>query len=186
MRKRTRQPRVELLEDRKLLATITVNTTTDLTPPSAAMTLRLAIQVADGLIPVSSLSSIQKSLVSGSLSDPDTINFNIGGSGVNTFRIQSPLPEITVPLTINGYSQPGSSPNTLAVGDNAKILIELDGEDAGPTANGLVFSGGNSTVEGLAINRFGSGLLVPAGPGHIGGAAWRSPITRAETSSGGT
>ena len=187
MRNRTGFPRVELLEDRKLLATITVNTVTDLTHPSTAMTLRLAIEVADGLVPVSSLSSFQQSLVSGSLSEPDTINFDIAGSGVDTILLQSSLPDITVPMTINGYSQPGSSPNTLAVGDNTKILIELDGEFAGPVANGLVLTGGNSTVEGLAINRFGNGLLVPARPGHIGGVGLAcSPTTRAETSSGAT
>src|SRR5690349_15966914 len=68
MRKRTGRPRVELLEDRKLLATITVNTTSDLAPPSSAMSLRLAIQVADGLVPYSSLSSAQQALITGSLS----------------------------------------------------------------------------------------------------------------------
>ena len=39
--------------------------------------------------------------------------------------------DITDPVVIDGYTQPGSSPNTLANGDNAVLLIELDGSNAG-------------------------------------------------------
>ena len=38
----------------------------------------------------------------------------------------TPLPAITHSVIINGYSQPGASPNTLAQGDNAVILINLN------------------------------------------------------------
>jgi len=39
----------------------------------------------------------------------DTINFNIGGTGVKTVSPTSQLPIITGPVTINGYSQPGGT-----------------------------------------------------------------------------
>jgi Calx-beta domain-containing protein len=85
----------------------------------------------------------------------DTINFNIPGSGVKKISLASPLPFITDPVMIDGYSQPGSSQNTLQNGDDAVLLIELDGTDATTDTNGLEILAGNSTVRGLIINRFG-------------------------------
>jgi Domain of unknown function DUF11/FG-GAP-like repeat/Putative binding domain, N-terminal len=40
------------------------------------------------------------------------------------------LPPINATLTIDGYTQPGASPNTSATSDNAKILIRIDGAKA--------------------------------------------------------
>ena len=56
-------------------------------------------------------------------------------------------------MIIDGYSQPGSRPNSLAVGSDAILNIELDGVSAGPSASGLTLSSDN-VVRGLAINRF--------------------------------
>lgn len=62
----------------------------------------------------------------------DTINFNIGGAAsVKTISPASPLPTITEAVTINGYSQPGASANTLAVGNNAVLKIQLNGSGRG-------------------------------------------------------
>ena len=61
----------------------------------------------------------------------DTIDFHIPGAGVHTISLLSALPTITAPAIIDGYTQPGASPNTLAVGDNAVLLIELSGANAG-------------------------------------------------------
>ncbi|MFN2511683.1 MAG: hypothetical protein ABR568_09595 [Pyrinomonadaceae bacterium] len=57
----------------------------------------------------------------------DTITFNITGSGVHTIAPLSVLPTITDPVIIDGYTQPGASANTLAVGSDAVLLIEIDG-----------------------------------------------------------
>lgn len=84
----------------------------------------------------------------------DVINFNIAGGGVHTINLTSALPTITEPITINGYTQSGASPNTLAVGSDAVLLIELNGANAGATTSGLTITAGNSTVRGLIINRF--------------------------------
>ena len=90
----------------------------------------------------------------------DTINFNIT-SASKVIAPASPLPPITSQVTINGYSQPGSSVNTKATGDNAVIRIVLDGLNAGTDANGLELQASNSTIRGLDIQRFsGSGILV--------------------------
>lgn len=87
----------------------------------------------------------------------DTINFNISGSGVHTIAPTSTLPSITSPVTINGYSQTGSSVNTATAPNalNGTLTIEINGTSAG-SSSGLTFESGSSgsTVKGLVINRF--------------------------------
>ncbi len=103
-------------------------------------------------------------------SGTDFIKFNIPGSGVHTIRPLTPLPVITSPVTIDGYSQPGSSPNTLAVGDNAVLLIELDGTSSANTnIPGIHISAGNSIVQGLIIGHlgFGAGILLDTNGGNL-------------------
>src|SRR5438445_13495796 len=56
----------------------------------------------------------------------DTINFNIPGAGVHTISPSTDLPPIAHAVVIDGYSQPGTSENTRANGDNAVLLIELE------------------------------------------------------------
>src|SRR5207244_2982572 len=67
----------------------------------------------------------------------DTITFCIPGAGVHTITPLAPgLPTITDPVTIDGYTQEGASPNTNgpSQGDNAVLLIEISG--AGPASQG--------------------------------------------------
>jgi hypothetical protein len=85
----------------------------------------------------------------------DTIDFNISGSGVQTISPNSMLPVITEAVTINGYSQPGSSVNTSAKGTNAKLMVELHGTNAtAGFGGGLDIEASNVTVKGLVINGF--------------------------------
>lgn len=92
------------------------------------------------------------------------IEFDIPGVGMHAIRPQSMLPGITQSVVIDGYTQPGSSENTLVSGaTNAVLAIELNGADAGAGADGLRFymGTGGSRVRGLAINRFrGAGIRV--------------------------
>ena len=104
--------------------------------------------------------------------DPDTIDFNIPttdpgystGTGAWTIQPASALPALTHPTVIDGYSQPGAAANTLAQGDNAQILVDLNGGQV-PTADGLTFTAGGSTVRGLAINGFTNGIHLAGGTG---------------------
>src|SRR5215218_8437660 len=98
--------------------------------------------------------AIQEASNNNNPSHTDQINFNISGTGVHTISPTSPLPDITEPLIINGYSQPGSSVNKLAKGTNAKVLIEINGTNSGAFAGGLFISASDSVVKGLVINRF--------------------------------
>ncbi len=95
---------------------------------------------------------------------PDLIHFNIPGSGVKTFLPATLLPALTDPVTINGYSQPGASTNTLAVGNNAVLRIQLDGESAGNIMAGLVIRTSRCVVRGLAINRCPNAAIIIEDP----------------------
>jgi hypothetical protein len=68
---------LELLEDRQLLSTITVNTTADDTATASTLSLRDAIEVSNGTLAVSSLSSQQQAQVSGAVGSTNTIDFSI-------------------------------------------------------------------------------------------------------------
>src|SRR5262249_36279954 len=74
---------------------------------------------------------------------PNVIDFAIG-SGLQTIQPASQLPGVTVPVVIDGTSQPNYS---------GTPLIQIDGSLAG-SALGLWILANNCTVEGLAINRF--------------------------------
>ncbi len=77
---------------------------------------------------------------------PDTIAFNIAGSGVHTITPVTALPVITSPVTIDGFTQAGSSPNTHPVGQglNSVLTIELVGS--------LGVSASDTTIRGLSIH----------------------------------
>src|SRR3954452_16429826 len=112
---------LEPLEQRLAPATFVVNSIYDqlAVDPSAGgetatgtITLRSAIQAAN--------------VHPNDQSGPDRIEFNIPGSDVHILQQLSLFPVITDPIVIDGYTQPGASPNTLDVGDNAVLRINLD------------------------------------------------------------
>src|SRR5262249_37049538 len=49
----------------------------------------------------------------------DLIHFSIPGAGVHSIMPNPPPPGLIQALVIDGYSQPGASPNTLTNSDNA-------------------------------------------------------------------
>src|SRR5437016_800648 len=114
-------------------ATITVTGTGDTIALDGLATLREALTSFDNQADVHSDATVNRvgnyaSLAGGT---PDVIHFNIPAAGVQTISNTSAEPTITRPLTIDGYSQPGASVNTLANADNAVVLIQLDGASAG-------------------------------------------------------
>jgi hypothetical protein len=99
----------------------------------------------------------------------DTIAFNITGSGVQTISPSTPLDTITDAVTIDGYTQPGSSVNTNPPnqGTNAVLRIELDATHS--ASNGALRiqgpSNSNVTIRGLVINRGAVGAILILGQG---------------------
>ena len=91
-------------------------------------------------------------------SGDDIIEFAIG-TGLQTISPTAALPTITSTILIDGTSQPGFGACP------GPPVIQLDGTGAGASANGLsIGAGGNgSTIQGLAINRFGAdGITINA------------------------
>lgn len=86
---------------------------------------------------------------------PDTIEFAIPGNSSKRILVNPEMPTITEAVTIDGYSQPGASPNTAEVGTNAVPLIELDGTpDGSPPGNGLEIVADDVVIRGLVIGGF--------------------------------
>jgi uncharacterized repeat protein (TIGR01451 family) len=88
-------------------------------------------------------------------SENNRITFNIPGGGLKIIQPASLLPAFTQPVTIDGFSQPGASPNTQSAGDNAAYMIELDGSKVtGFGKVGLRFTIPNLIVQGLRITQW--------------------------------
>ncbi|HEX8199173.1 MAG TPA: hypothetical protein VF590_01705, partial [Isosphaeraceae bacterium] len=142
IRRPASSPRVEILEDRWLLATFTVANTND----GGAGSLRQALLDANAT------------------PGTDTVAYNLPGTGPFTIRPTSALPRVDDPIIIDGYTQPGSVVNTRATGDNAVLRVVIDGSAAGAGVTGLTIAAGGSTVRGLVINGFsGAGLKLLGG-----------------------
>jgi hypothetical protein len=96
---------------------------------------------------------------------PDTIVFNIGGTGPFVIAPIMPLPVLTdqAGVLLDGLSQPGSwaganPPST------ANLMIVLDGVNAG-AAHGIHIWSSNNTVQGLVVHNFQQdGIRVQARP----------------------
>jgi CSLREA domain-containing protein len=141
-------------------------------PASAAtFTVNSANDVDDGTCDLLHCSLREAINAANAAAGADTIGFAILGVGVQTIAPTSALPTITDPVTIDGYTQPGASENTLATGSDAVLLIQLDGSGSGSGTNGLTITGGGSTVRGLVINGFSKhGLeLMTAGSNTVEG-----------------
>jgi hypothetical protein len=96
--------------------------------------------------------------------DPaNTVSFSVGG-GTQTISLQSPLPPITVPVFLDGESQPGYS---------EAPLIQIEGHSKSLQGNGLTLAAGSggSTVRGLEVLGFasGAGIDVESGSNLIEG-----------------
>lgn len=100
-------------------------------------TLRAAIQEAD-LLP-----------------GANTINFNIPGSGIQTIQLGARLPSIsdeTGTTTIDGYTQPGASPNTDPRVSNAQVRVQIT-TAPNSTRDALYITSPGNTIRGLAFFR---------------------------------
>jgi len=76
---------------------------------------------------------------------PDTITFNIPGSGPYIILPASQLPAITDPVSIDGTTQPGFT---------GKPVVEVRGSNVPAIERGFTLSAGSSSIRGLAIAEF--------------------------------
>lgn len=138
--------------DHLAAATITVTSTADTTAVDGAVTLREAI------VSINNGANFNADVVAlGSYGSGDLIDFAIPAAGVQTILLPAGLPALTKPLTIDGYSQPLTSPNSNppGLGNNAVLLIQLQ-IDSG----GFAITGGSSVLSGLVINGAAGGVQL--------------------------
>ncbi|MEO8460230.1 MAG: hypothetical protein ABI451_06860 [Dokdonella sp.] len=142
----------------------------------------------------SGIGSLRQAVISSNANPgPQNIEFNVAGNCPQIVFLQSPLPDITDSVEIDGYSQPGSSANTQSNGSDAELCLVLTAAsgtlaqvlqvpDAAPANTSLVLKGiafmganffnGNMTAA-LRL-RSGSNHLIQGnafggtGPGSIG------------------
>src|SRR5215831_15299245 len=122
--------------------------------------------------------SLRQAILDANLTTGATIAFAIPSTDPNcnstthvcTITPQTVLPAITSTVTIDGYTQPGTSANTLVAGDNAVIRIVINGAIVEGTQNllsGLQIAASNCIVRGLDINTFYTQILISSGSGNI-------------------
>lgn len=100
----------------------------------------------------------QAILNSNSNGGQDTIEFAIGGGGLQTISPTSMLPAITDPAILDGESQTGFT---------GTPLIEINGTSAG-SVPGIWITAGGTTIKGFIINRFtANGIFITNSSGNI-------------------
>ena len=111
------------------LNVITVDTTSDVSDGTTTSIFDLLNNKgADGFVSLREAILAANNTANGV--SADHIMFDIAGAGVQTISLLSALPSITDAVNIDAYSQTGASANTLSIGDDAVLLIELDGSGA--------------------------------------------------------
>ncbi|HET7064827.1 MAG TPA: right-handed parallel beta-helix repeat-containing protein [Rudaea sp.] len=101
------------------------------------------------------------------------INFSIGADcGPQVITLTTPLPDITQETHIEGYSQPGASPNDLVVGNDASICVVLDGSfhsiSDGLTVPASAAGGVTISAIGLGFSGFTHAAInLRGGSGHV-------------------
>jgi parallel beta-helix repeat protein len=101
------------------------------------------------------------------------ITFAIGSScGPHVITLASALPSITVPVIMNGYTQPGASENTLDFGDDAALCVILEAGNSSVTKGLAVASNAadsiSLSVRGVAFSGFSDAAVdLQAGSNHF-------------------
>jgi CSLREA domain-containing protein len=153
-------------------STIVVNSNSDVSADDGLCTLREAITASNS--DTASGATLGECIVG---SGVDTIEFNITGAadfvngGQNGYTIEplSELPTITQTVTIDGYTQPGSSVNTEVspAPINSNMLIEINCDNTPLNGSGNLFclanNADNSAMKGLSV--FGAKVSSPANVG---------------------
>ncbi len=80
----------------------------------------------------------------------DSIAFNIVGSGVHTIVPVTALPAITGPVTIDGYTQPGSAPNSNDTTQGLNTVLQI--QISGASAFCIDVAAADTTIRGLVVN----------------------------------
>ena len=98
----------------------------------------------------------------------DAVHFNLPGGGTRTIVPSAPLPALTddAGVTIDGFTQPGASPNTLSAASNAVWRVRLSGGSLIAQGAGILVESDNNVVRGLIVERWISGIEIVGASGN--------------------
>ena len=137
-------------------------------PADDAQVITVTTNADSGSCPSATHCSLRGALtVAAAASNPQRIEFGLS-SCPQTILVSSALPAIIDELTIDGYSQPGASANSLEFGSDARLCVILKGNYA--SSRGLLANNAASrfTVKGLAFESFGyAALQISAASSHV-------------------
>lgn len=125
---------------------------TKLSAPAVVLTVNDASDHADGICDSTDCTLREAIIAANASGEPSGIKFTNLFS--QTIAPTQPLPPIVVPLEIQGDTAPLDP-------------LELDGSNAGPSADGLIIDAGNCNVHDLVINNFsGAGIRITSIAGN--------------------
>jgi len=108
-------------------------------------------------------------LATASAAPTATISFNIAGGCPAVINLGSPLPDITKPITIDGYTQLNSAVNTDPIAFNAKLCVVVQPVSVATSYYALrvpVNSNGSLTLRGIGVGAFPAGVELFGGSNH--------------------
>ena len=94
---------------------------------------------------------------------PDNIHFNIAGSGVHTITLASPLAALTSPVTIDGYTQSGASPNTQPFGQGLNTVLRIQVTGGAGVGTCFIVQASDTTIKGLVMNGCTTSVDIQSG-----------------------
>jgi len=152
------------ISDARAEATFVVNSTSD----SADINLEDGACDADGSIPGNQCTLRAAIQEANAATGADVIHFGMLGDGVHTIKLTSQLPTLadtSGSTTIDGYTQPGSSPNTDPLASNAKIMVQIEGGGS-DLFGGLAIESPGNVVRGLAFYKLRGAIRLLGTDAH--------------------
>ncbi len=149
--------------------TITVTSNQDTITPDDRITLREAIALTNGTLPLTQLSPTEQTQIKPATSN--RITFALP-TGQTVIALTQALPTITQPVTIDGTTQPGYDPTTRLFEQNADVrkpIVELTPAPGLEILRGLTITSDRVTIRGLSLYGFNSihGLTASTPPADI-------------------
>lgn len=131
-----------------LAATITVNSAGDSNARDNVLTLREAVLYTNGTLGLASFDAAEQLQIDETTNlSRDAIEFNIAGGGLAaTINVGSSLPQLILPVFIDGTTQLG--------GTGTAPGVAINGQSAVSTGFEVTGAAGGSELRGLAIGRF--------------------------------
>ena len=134
---------------------VVVNSDQDSIQADGGLTLREAIALVNGTLSVDRLSEAEKSQVSTATGATSEIAFQLA-AGQTVIRVSNLLPDLAVPVIIDGTTQTGYATNTPAIAELPLVapIVELTTTQGAFVPRGLTVVADNVTIRGLSIYGF--------------------------------